>query len=109
MALIVERPSCLQVYGLMEGLVAKQSFLTKLAEAQNSREAGAETSTDRKESCLKICTQQAEWWEAPSTGSDKVEAIEENLQNDTLHLQPVSTSILEDIFKASAIFHVHHM
>lgn len=105
----MKRPSCLQVYGLMEGLAAKQSFLTKLAEAQNSRGEGAEKTIDRKESCLKICTQQAEWWEAPSTGSDEVEALEETLQNDTIPQQSVSTSILEDIFCAPAILYVHHM
>lgn len=78
----------LQVYGMMEDLAAKQSFLTKLKDAQTGKEADKLRSNEGQDGWLDPWTQKAEWWEPPITDSSK-EQSEDNLLNG-IAAQPVS-------------------
>ena len=54
---------------MMEDIVAKQSFLAKLADAQTGNGEERLRDTESPEGQLDSWTQCAEWWEAPVTGS----------------------------------------
>ena len=83
----------LQVYEMMEGIVAKQGFLEKLEHAQALAESDSHKRKDELHGYCDPWTQQAEWWEAPVSSNEKVVQERKTSQTEAEHRQPASHQV----------------